>query len=169
MYPYPQRPPSGIRLAPVVIVLLVIAAAIALCGSFSLGYAIGVTPARTPTPASVPTTAQQPPITQATTTKATATPSNVVLSVSGNGEKTTAAFTVRGAWELSWTCHDGAHDFAVEIYNTAPDAVGGDEVSYTCPDSGIGSDSSIYHNGGTYYLDIISNVYWTVTVIDLPN
>lgn len=161
------------------IVGLTLAALMVLCGCFGSGYMMGMAStaasatATTGTNAGVvnqPTQQTQPtaPVTPIPTAPgATATPSNIVLTVSGNGDKTTATFTVRGTWQLAWTCHDGSQDFSAWIYYSN----GGNlsDVDYTCPASGTGGDSSIFHSGGTFYLEIISNVYFTITVTDLPN
>ena len=125
------------------------------------------------TPADLPTVPATQPIApaQPTATLApmpTATPSSVVLQVSGNGDKTTETFTVRGTWRIDWSCSGGGLGISIYDARTNDYATNIDGVSYTCPANG-GSDASTFHSGGTFYLSIIAATDYIITVTDLPN
>lgn len=177
MQPMQQRQPSGVFVPTAVIVILAIAAVVVMCASTVFGYAIGATPIHaTPTTdttsGALLTTQQQPSAAQPTIT---ATPAkDVVLTVSGNGNKTTSSFTVHGTWRMSWTCDNGGEPsyttLGIGIYDAATSdyASNIDGVGYTCPATG-GGDSSTFHTGGTFYLSIVADVNYTITVTDLPN
>lgn len=99
---------------------------------------------------------------------ATATPNYVVFQVSGNGNKSTDSFTVHGKWRLSWVCSGVGSVLSISIMNAATNdyAYGLDGADYTCPRDG-GGDNSTYHRGGTFFLSIIADVDYTITVTDL--
>ena len=185
VYPYPapvQRQRSGVFVTPLVMVLLVVAAVAMTCAGAVFGYAIGATPtssslartqATTTAQAAQQQTAQaaQAPTTAAggmQTVKATATPSHVVLHVLGNGDKTSASFTVKGTWQVGWTCDGGS--LLIQFYDASTNdyALNLDSVDYDCA-SGGSSDTSIMHGSGTYYLSINGYQTWDITVTDLPN
>lgn len=164
------------------IVGLTLVALTVLCGCFGSGYVMGLASTSASATATTGTNAgvvnqptqqtqqMQPtvPVTPISAVpKATDTPSNIVLTVSGNGEKTTAAFTVRGTWQVEWTC---SGDILIQFYDTQTNdyAVNLDDIQYSCPASG-GGDTSIMHGSGTYYLSVMGGDAWGITVTDLPN
>lgn len=110
--------------------------------------------------------------------KPTATPKpqpKVVLKLSGNGDKSSQTFTVSGAWQIAWTCSgvpsslDNAPLY-INVYNASDNSENfGDDVSYNCPNGKGGGDSSVFHDGGTFYLKTITGIDWTITVSDLPD
>ena len=101
----------------------------------------------------------------APTQPAAAAPATL-LQTSGNGDKQTAEFTAAGDWGLaySWDCtkFGTAGTFAAMIYGHD----GHPSLSNQGPDSNgmKGSDVTHEHHGGTYYLSIISECDWSVTV-----
>jgi hypothetical protein len=109
---------------------------------------------------------------------ATATPKpqpKVVLKLSGSGDKSSQTFTVSGAWQIAWTCSgvpsslDNAPLY-INVYNASDNSENfGDDVSYNCPNGKGGGDSSVFHDGGTFYLKTITGIDWTITVSDLPD
>ncbi|HEX6540660.1 MAG TPA: hypothetical protein VF040_02810 [Ktedonobacterales bacterium] len=98
----------------------------------------------------------------------TATPSAVVLHVSGNGSKTTASFAVHGTWQVDWACNGGALLIQFHDAHTNDYALNLDDIQYDCPDNG-GRDTSVMHGSGTYYLSVMGGDGWDITVTDLPN
>ena len=110
--------------------------------------------------------------------KPTATPKpqpKVVLKLSGSGDKSSQTFTVSGAWQIAWTCSgvpsslDNAPLY-INVYNASDNTENfGDDVSYNCPNGKGGGDSSVFHDGGTFYLKTITGIDWTITVSDLPD
>jgi hypothetical protein len=88
-----------------------------------------------------------------------------VLKISGNGLKSTQKFTVVSDWDLGWTydCGDavgGRGNFVVQIYNGI-----GTFIAVAVNQLGpSGQDVSYFHQGGTYYLQIISQCAWHVVV-----
>lgn len=89
-----------------------------------------------------------------------------LLQQAGSGDTQTASFTAAGDWDLaySYDCSKfGTQgNFAVEIMgsdgamslsNVGPDVIGEK-----------GQDVSHEHHGGTYYLTVISECDWSVTV-----
>lgn len=110
----------------------------------------------------------------------TATPkpaSATVLKWSGNGEKSSGNFTVRGLWQISFTCHVqdigyGTAPLYIYVYSADGSEIFGDEIDYECPDGHKGGgDVSIMHDGGgTFYLQVDSaSCNWTITVQDTPD
>lgn len=110
---------------------------------------------------------------------ATATPkptAKVVLTFKGNGEKSSASFTVKGTWELAFSCSgvpSGMGD--APLYINVYDAKTGDEqllddVSYNCPEGAKGGkDTVTMHGGGTFYLHVITGINYSITVKDMPD
>ena len=95
----------------------------------------------------------------------TATPDLTVLLVSGNGSKSTAAFTVKNTWQVSWNC---TGDIYIEFYNARTNDYADDgPIDFDCSSSN--GDSSIYHDSGSFYFNVISGGTWNITVTDLPN
>jgi hypothetical protein len=102
---------------------------------------------------------------------ATSSPSSrIILQDSGHTNKSTARFTVRGAWQLSWTCQHPGTVLHIQVSNLAtgePDT-SFQHIMYACPKNG-GGDSILYHGSGTFYLAVASDLAWTITITDIPD
>lgn len=105
-------------------------------------------PAPTPTPAQAPA----PHVPQ------------VLLQVSGNGQKSTQTFTAPSSWtmEYLYDCSSFGYkgNFQVYVYNangTLALLSGPNELGMS------GSDTEYYHQGGQFYLEVNSECSWTIT------
>ena len=108
---------------------------------------------------------QQPTVAPQPTAASPAQP-KVVLQVSGNGNKTTDSFTVSGKWQIAYTVQPATYVvFDAFVYPEGESTLYADVINA----SKAGSDTSIEHQGGTYYLKVISGVPWSITVTDLPD
>lgn len=161
----------------VVAVLLI--ASCGCCGAIGLVGAL-TTPKTTPTTVAqasatntitqahvqpTATTAPQP------TAKPTAVPtSDIVLHLKGTGDKQSSTFTVADTWTVAWTCSGGSTLY-IEVYNAGDNSLNfADSVTYDCPSGHNGSDSTVFHDSGTFYLSIIgTSQTYDITVTDTPN
>lgn len=152
---------GGLRVVIVIILLIIAAVSLSHSGKQTTAVSVPATPdtqhatmATSQRQADAPTPAQ--PI---------AAP-QVLLSLKGNGTKTTQKFTAAGDWDLNWSydCSNfgGQGNFQVFIYT------GDGSMSFSnSPVNQLGasgSDVEHYHAGGTYYLEINSECSWKVTV-----
>ena len=106
------------------------------------------------------TTAQQP-------AQAPAASPTTVLNVQGSGIKSTDTFTARNPWALNWSYDcSGFGDrgnFIVSVFDQS-----GSEDFH---DPGVnelgasGHDQEIYHNAGTFYLQVNSECDWSLNVV----
>lgn len=102
------------------------------------------------------------------TAKPTSTP-RVVLTISGNGSKTSQIFHVSDNWQIKYTVtnnsgFDGAV-FGIFVYPKGETQVYDDAIDYQAP-LGVSSDTSAEHSGGDVYLKIVSGVKYTIVVTD---
>ena len=153
---------GGLRVA-AVIVICIIAGVVLSQGSSSSSTPTASVPAA---PDNVAATTQQPAPKPAQQTQPVAAP-QVLLSIKGNGSKTTQTFTAAGAWDLSYTydCSNfgvSQGNFQVYVYNSDG------SISYNnAPVNQLGksgSDVEHYHTGGSFYLEVNSECDWTVSV-----
>lgn len=113
------------------------------------------TPTAAPTPTPIPTPAPTP------TPKPT--PPRVVLSVQGNGAKSTAKFDAPDQWDLDWTYNCAAFgssgNFQVSVSGGSTNYVGVNTLGAR------GSGTEYYHQGDTgLYLEVNSECSWTIQV-----
>lgn len=156
-------------------------------GCFVLFFILfGVTAPSSQTPTSTPVATQAPATSASVPTVASATPAvqtapqpvptvdttptpapyvpQTLLSVSGEGIKSTKSFSADGDWELSYTydCSNWGQKGNFQIFIESEDGgmsdIGANELGMS------GSDTNYYHDGGTYYLKINSECNWTVKV-----
>src|SRR5437868_4018394 len=87
-----------------------------------------------------------------------------VVNLRGRGHKVTPKFNVSNTWELWWhyAC-SGTGGFSLVIYK-GHNAVVGKPVSKRGQQ---GRHTSLYHQAGTYYIQVDSACGWQVKVIDL--
>lgn len=172
---YPQQPqrtgnwvsrlPLWARIAgPVAVVLLAICMCTQLCGSLGQNAANGVASSGSGASNSQQTSQQTSAQPQATAKPKT------VLTMSGNGDKSTATFHVDGDWQIDYTCNnttgiDGA-PFAIFVYPKGETQDYNDVIDYSCP-KGKSADVSVEHQGGDVYLKVIAATKWTITVTDI--
>lgn len=133
----------------------------------------GSTSTSTPTtqnPTTAPAT--QPPTVAPPTTPPTTAPTQppqrakTVLKVSGNGDKTTDTFTVSGKWQITYTVEPSdVVVFGFFVYPEGESQIYADSVSV----DKAGTDTTVEHTGGTYYIKVISAGPWNITVTDLPD
>lgn len=116
--------------------------------------------------APVQATTQAPATTQAAPTK------KVVLSVQGNGIKSTKSFTISsGDYSVAYTydCSNfgSSGNFIADVQQSGNNLLD-DPVANTLGDKG--SDTTYLHDGpGTFYLSVNSECSWTVKVTDGDN
>ena len=88
----------------------------------------------------------------------------VVERASGNGNSVVGPFTVGDRWEVRW-------DFEVypfQIFVNQKDAVYPDLPVEDATQEGSGRGSFTQRKPGTYYLKVVAQGSWTVTVVDQP-
>ena len=96
------------------------------------------------------------------TSEASGQPADVILQLAKSGSTTTDRFTVGSTWAISWQfdCSKAGSD------NTFKLAVQGS--SYTLPiiKSGLsGSDTTYFHQPGTYYIELTTQCAWKIAVL----
>ena len=70
----------------------------------------------------------------------------------GNGAKSTEKFTVPNEWRLTWSCDGTGYSawyFGVYVYKG-----NGDLFKLAANTAAPGSDTSVFHEGGEFYLEI---------------
>ncbi len=87
----------------------------------------------------------------------------IIQKISGNGTRSTRPFTVADRWEIRW---EGNGD-SLQIYEHRPN---GEPVSFApaATQSKPGTGSTYRPKGGDFYLRILANGDWTITVVQLP-
>ncbi len=167
------------------VVAILLLASCACCGTIGLVGALnqpkaaatnqatstsGITQATaTPATAAATQTNQATQAPQATDTTAPAS-NPVVLHLKGTGDKQSSTFTVADTWTVAWTCSGGSTLY-IEVYNAGDNSLDfGDSVTYDCPSGHTGSDSTVFHDSGTFYLSIIgTSQTYDITVTDMAN
>lgn len=84
----------------------------------------------------------------------------------GNGNKKTETFTVGSDWRIVWSCSpasDASYNVIVNVYNADGSAADLAAINTICQAGNTG-DITEEHQGGTIYLEIVSEGGWTVTV-----
>jgi len=89
----------------------------------------------------------------------------VIMDKSGSGNNKTPSFTTSGGWEIDWSydCTHLGHSatFQVTVYATASNS----QVDNAAIALGTkGTDVAFEDQGGTYYLQVISECDWHVLV-----
>lgn len=87
----------------------------------------------------------------------------VVFTQSANGTRNTRPFTVKDRWELQWETK--GERLAIFLFTSEGEPRG--MLPIVTQDK-PGSDRSYYPKGGAYYLKIVTNSDWTITVVQLP-
>lgn len=88
----------------------------------------------------------------------------VAASWSGEGIKTTEAFTVGGEWAIEWNTRPGRYgNMNFQIYTHRADGALSDVDANII---GAGQDISYKHRAGSYYLMVNSGQPWTVVIWD---
>ena len=99
-----------------------------------------------------------------------AAPSGAILQASGSGDKSTQAFTVPASWSLQYTydctkyASFGGGTLGIFVYNPDGSFSLGNSPTDANPSGNVGGDTQFYHTGGTFYLDVVSDCNWQVTV-----
>lgn len=86
-----------------------------------------------------------------------------VFTQSANGTRNTRPFTVKDRWELQWETK--GEKLAIFLFTSDGEPRG--MLPIVTQDK-PGSDRSYYPKGGAYYLKIVTNSDWTITVVQLP-
>ena len=96
------------------------------------------------------------------TSPAVANDETVIQQVSGNGTRSLRPFSVEGQWELRWDLKGQS----IEVYLKQSD---GEPVGLTpmASQKKPGAGSTFYPKSGSFYLRILSDGDWTVTVVQL--
>jgi hypothetical protein len=97
------------------------------------------------------------------TPEAAGQPASLILHLAKSGSATTNAFTVSSTWAISWrfACSKAGSD------NTFKLAVQGGS-SYILPitKNGLnGSDTTYFHQAGTYYIELTTQCAWKIAVL----
>jgi len=88
----------------------------------------------------------------------------VVERATGTGNKVLGPFTVTDRWEVQWD-FDGV---ALQIFVNQKDSLYPNLPVDESTQEGSGRGSSRHEMGGTYYLKVVAQGSWTITVVDLP-
>ncbi|ULA62939.1 MAG: exported protein of unknown function [Nitrospira sp.] len=88
---------------------------------------------------------------------------HVIVTKSANGTRNTRPFTVQDRWELRWDAK--GQKFAIYLFTADGERQG---LLPIVTQDKPGADSSYYPKAGEYYLKIVSDGDWTVTVVQLP-
>jgi len=88
----------------------------------------------------------------------------VVERATGSGNKVLGPFSVTDRWEVRWD-FDG---IALQILVNQKDSLYPDLPVDESTQKGSGQGSSRHDKGGTYYLKVVAQGSWTITVVDLP-
>jgi hypothetical protein len=92
---------------------------------------------------------------------------NSTYTFSGNGIQQTETINLSSDWTLEWTCDPSSsalssYNVLVYVYNS-DGSLAGVAVDTICSSSNT-SGSTQMHQGGSVYLEIISEATWTLTV-----
>ncbi len=114
-----------------------------------------ILPACVPTPTPTPT----PTLTPTPTSTPTSTPGWKEISRwSGNSIKSTEKFTAPNEWRLTWSCN-GSGYLDIYVYRS-----NGDLFKVAASTNEPGSDVSVFHEGGEFYLEIDTTVPYTIVI-----
>jgi hypothetical protein len=86
-----------------------------------------------------------------------------VYTQSANGTRNTRPFTVQDRWELRWSAK--GEKLAIFLYTADGEPRG--FLPIVTQDK-PGGDRSYYPKGGEYYLKVLTEGDWTVTIVQLP-
>ena len=84
----------------------------------------------------------------------------IVHEFTGNGSRTTRAFTVEDGWEVRWTA---TNDLSLSLLDAE-----GQSLKALGHSIGNAGGATYRAKGGTYSLGISSNAHWTLTVVQVP-
>ena len=87
-----------------------------------------------------------------------------MASWQGEGIKSTETFTVGREWKIRWLTEPGQigdSNFAITVYDA-----NGNYSALAANVIGANRDESIYHQAGTYYLEIMSGQPYIIEVWD---
>lgn len=87
----------------------------------------------------------------------------VVFTQSANGTRNTRPFTVADRWELRWDVK--GPKLTIYLYTSDGDPRG---LLPIVTQDKPGASSSYYPKAGSYYLKVIADGDWTVSVVQLP-
>jgi hypothetical protein len=87
----------------------------------------------------------------------------VIFTQSANGTRNTRPFTVADRWELRWDVNGPT--LAVFLFTADGERQG---ILPIITQDKPGSDSSYYPKAGSYYLKVMTDGDWTITVVQLP-
>lgn len=127
-------------------------------------------PTDTPQPTVTPSPTATPQPTATPTPRPTATPApswKTIATFSGNGNKKTGTFDAPDSWRLVWSCNPsssyfGQYNVIIQIYDIYGDYL--DLAVNTICQKGNTGDYTQEYQGGTLYLNVISEGTWTVKV-----
>lgn len=97
------------------------------------------------------------------TTAVLAANEQIVFTHSANGTRNTRPFTVTDRWELRWDTK--GEKLAIFLFTADGESQG---MLPMVTQNKPGSDSSYYPKAGSYYLKVVTDGDWTVTVVQLP-
>ena len=87
----------------------------------------------------------------------------VVFSQSANGTRNTRPFSVADRWELRWDVKGST--LAIFLFGADGERKG---VLPIVTQNKPGSSNSYYPMAGSYYLKVVTEGDWTITVVQLP-
>lgn len=86
-----------------------------------------------------------------------------VFQYSANGTRNTRPFTVQDRWELQWDAKGGK--LAIFLFTADGERQG---VLPIVTQEKSGSGASYYPKGGSYYLKVVTEGDWNITVVQVP-
>jgi hypothetical protein len=148
--------------------------------SMSVGYGMGSGGHGSNDATTTDTTTQSTPVVDTPATQApqpTTAPTKppqpvkpkIVMTVKGNGDKMTDAFTVDRPWILQWACAPSAYvdeaPLYISLYDTSGALVDWDTVSTSCKAGNTSGDTQVPQTG-TMQIKVISGIDWAVRVVE---
>lgn len=103
------------------------------------------------------------------TTRSTSANGSTTHNYQGTGNLKTDPITIEGdIWQMNWTCDPTSFDglqwnFMVSLYYTDGTAREYYAINEICS-SGVTSGKRVEHQGGTFYLDIIAEGKWSLSI-----
>lgn len=130
-----------------------------------------ITPASKPSPTTTTAVTPRPTTTHRPTQTPRPSPTHApqwttIQSFSGNGTKNTTTFSVPDSWRLVWSCDPASFSgqYNLIVHVNAPDGSIIDFAVNTICKAGNTGDWTQEYQGGTIYLEVISEAAWSIQV-----
>lgn len=168
----PPIPPKKKSRKGLIIGVIVLVVALALCGAIGSAFSHNATATTSTTANTVTDSATQAPqATVAPTKPPVAKKWTTVETFTGNGAKKTNSFTVPDNWQLVWKCDPTSFNgstFNLIVSVMPTDGSLGDPAAINTMCSTTNThDMTAEHSGGNIYLDVNSEGSWTIEVQEM--